>query len=254
MPGQALIDHGRLLEVIGLEAELLSSAAHALPGETPVPTCPGWTVAETVRHVGSVYRVARSWLRRGHGPSRWQDTPAPGQTAEEYLREGLTALAAELERHDPGDRAATWWPADPTYGFWTRRMAHETTVHRADVELAGRTGFSPIPEDVAVDGVDEALALWFGQRLPMLGLSGTRSSTVAVTTGEHHWFTRAGPSETIAWRCSEDETRHADATVSGDAADLYLWLWGRESFLTVTTTGSLDAGSQLWALLRLATR
>ncbi len=30
----------------------------------------------------------------------------------------------------------SWWPADQSVGFWVRRMAHETAVHRWDAEGA----------------------------------------------------------------------------------------------------------------------
>ena len=259
MSGQSVIEHGRLLEVLGIEGELLADLAHRTPDGTPVPTCPGWTTGELTRHVGSVYRATLAWLAEGARPRRWQREPGEGQPAEEYLREGLAALRAELERHDPAERAASWWPADPTYGFWRRRMAHETTVHRIDLQRAAATPFADtpddIPDDVAVDGVDEMLCLWFGQRLPMLGMTGTRTGSVAVRTAGHNWIARAGTTETVAWRCSARETEHADVVVTGRPAEVYLWLWGRAGPWSLDSVdGDHDAAGQLWALLRLATR
>ena len=60
--------------------------------------------------------------------------------------------------HAPGDHAATWWPPDQTVGFWLRRMAHETSIHRRDVESAVGAE-TPVAPDLAVDGIDEVLAL-----------------------------------------------------------------------------------------------
>ncbi|PXY19767.1 maleylpyruvate isomerase family mycothiol-dependent enzyme [Prauserella muralis] len=254
MPGQALIDHGRLLEALGYEVELLVEGSRSAPHDLPARTCPGWTVGEVVRHVGSVYRVALAWLTESRQPRDWQRAPAPGQTVENYLRQGFVDLTEALAWHAPGERAATWWPADGTYGFWTRRMAHETTIHRFDVEDAAAMEHAEIPGDIAVDGVDEALALWFSHRLPKLGLSGTHTASVAVRTGGHTWIARAGPAETVAWRCSDQEAARADAVVSGDPVLVYLWLWGRERLGAVTVDGDDDAVGQLWALMRLATR
>ncbi|SFQ34515.1 TIGR03083 family protein [Amycolatopsis arida] len=255
MAGQAMVDPGRLLEVFGTEGERLAATAHVTPPDVPVPRCPGWTSGELVRHVGSVYRVVLGWLAEGRRPREWQHAPRPGQSAEEYLREGLAALRTELGRHDPDERADTWWPADRTYGFWRRRMAHETTIHRIDLQYAAGAEPDAVAEDVALDGVDEALALWFGQRLPMLGLTGTRPGAVAVRTGGHTWLTRAGPTETTAWRCSAAEARRADAVVSGTPQQIYRWLWGRAGPWSITVErGDHDAVGQLWALLRLATR
>ncbi|MEU6644164.1 maleylpyruvate isomerase family mycothiol-dependent enzyme [Saccharomonospora sp. NPDC046836] len=254
MPGQTLIDHGRLLDAFGHEVELLVDAARAAPPDVPVPSCPRWTLGEVVRHVGSVYRVVLAWLVEGRRPREWQRDPAPGQTVENYLRQGFADLKEVLTWHDPGERAATWWPADHTYGFWCRRMTHETTVHRVDIEDAAGVERAEITDDIAIDGVDEALALWFGHRLPLLGMTGTHPGSVGVRTGGHSWIARAGPAETIAWRCSDEEASRADAVVSASPATVYLWLWGRQRLGAVDVDGDDDAAGQLWALLRLATR
>ncbi|GAB3571932.1 maleylpyruvate isomerase family mycothiol-dependent enzyme [Amycolatopsis endophytica] len=254
MAGQALIDHGRLLDVLGIEVELMMSTALSAPADTPVPTTPGLTIGEVIRHVGGVYRVATGWMTEGHRPRGWQENPAPGQSGEEYLREGLASLHRELTSHDPAEYAAGWWPADRTYGFWCRRMAHETTVHRIDLQNAANRIVDEVAEDVALDGIDEILALWFAQRLPMLGLSGTSTGTVGIRTGGHNWIARAGPGETIAWHCSAEEAGRADGLVTGSPMAVYEWLWGRRGHDAVTWQHSDDAIGQFWALLRLATR
>ncbi|WAL67370.1 maleylpyruvate isomerase family mycothiol-dependent enzyme [Amycolatopsis cynarae] len=254
MAGKALIEHGRFLEVLGIEVELLAEAARAAPVDTPVPACPGFTIGEVARHVGGVYRVARRWLTDGEAPREWPRNPAPGQSIEDYLRTGLAELLGELSGHDPREGAAGWWPQDQTYGFWMRRLAHETTVHRYDVQEAAGTPVTPIAEDLATDGVDEALAVWFGGRLPMLGLSGTTGRSVAVQVAGHQWIARAGPGETEARRCSAEEAAQADGLVSGSPMPVYLWLWGRQGHQSVTWDGDEDAIGQFWALLRLATR
>jgi uncharacterized protein (TIGR03083 family) len=254
MAGQALIDAGRLLDAIGIEMELLVEAAHEADPETRIPACPGFTVGEIIRHLGGIYRVARLWTTEGRAPWEWQQNPGPGQSTEDYLRAGLAELLGELTTHNPDSRAAGWWPADRTYGFWSRRMAHETTVHRFDVQEAVGMPITEIAVDFAADGIDEALTVWFGQRLPMLGLSGTTTSSVAVQTGGHHWIARAGPGQTEAWRCSAAEAERADGVVSGSPISVYLWLWGRRDHRWVTWAGDPDAIGQLWALLRLATR
>ena len=43
--------------------------------------------------------------------------------------------AMHAARFDPAAPSWTWWPDDQTAGFWLRRMAQETAVHRVDVEL-----------------------------------------------------------------------------------------------------------------------
>lgn len=255
MAGQAIIDQGRLLETLGVEIEAVTQAAHSVEYSTPVPTCPGWTVWEVLRHLGSVYRVVRSWIVNGRRPSDWVRSPESSQPVVDYLRAGFDELYAELAGCDPGQHAATWWPADATCGFWRRRMLHETIIHRVDIQTASAVEVSGIADDVAVDGIDEILTLWFGQRLSMMGLTGTRDCSVAVHAGGHHWLAIASPKETVAWRCSTAETQRAEIAVSGAPAEVYLWLWGRAAPGTVTVEGpDEEAAGQLWALLRLATR
>ncbi len=168
-----LIDYGRMLDVIGIEGELmLGMAASALPSaaHAEVPGCPDFTLEETLRHVGSVHRVTRLWVRDGHRPQQWQRSPVDEDLIG-FVRTGLSELLMELGRHDPAEPCDTWWPADRTHGFWRRRMAHETTMHRVDVEAAAGGPVHAIDQDVALDGIDELLFLWFGHRLGELRMS-----------------------------------------------------------------------------------
>jgi uncharacterized protein (TIGR03083 family) len=245
---------GRLLEVLAAEGGSLAEVVGGASAGAPVPTCPGWTIGETATHVGSVCRMVLAWLIEGDRPKTWSRDPPPGQSSLEYFREGHRALLEHLAAHDPEEPAPTWWPEDRTYGFWIRRMAHELTIHRVDVQSAAGAVVAEIDDDIAVDGVDEVLALWFARKLPMLGLSGTKAGSVGVRTGGHHWIARAGPGVTTASRCSAVEAAAADALVSASPMKVYLWLWGRTSLTSVTVSGNHDAAGQLWALLRLATR
>jgi uncharacterized protein (TIGR03083 family) len=254
MNGRALVDYGRLLDVIGIEGELLAESALGARPELSVPGCPGLTLSETVRHTGSVYRMVLAWLRDGRRPGQWQRAPNEGDDVSEFLRSGLRELLAELAAHDPAEECSTWWSLDTSYGFWRRRMAHETTVHRVDVQGAAGVTVHPVADDVAEDGVDEVLTLWFDHRLTVLGVSGTRPGDVAVRAGERTWMTRAGPDGTAAWQTTASAAENADAEVTGSPMNVYLWLWGRVSDRAVHSSGDPDAVAQLWALLRLATR
>ncbi|MQA62523.1 MAG: maleylpyruvate isomerase family mycothiol-dependent enzyme [Actinophytocola sp.] len=254
MSEQVLIDHGRLLDALRIEVDLVIDAGQHAQYDTRIPACPGLTVGETMRHLGSVYRMVESWLLDGKRPGEWQREPAPGEPVASYLRNGFDALVGEFESRDPHAPAGTWWPRDQTVGFWRRRMVHETTIHRTDVQGAAALVVTEVDADVALDGIDEVLLLWFGHRLGVLGVSGTREGSVAVCAGEQVWFARAGPSYAEARRGDESDVAVADARVSGSPMQVYRWLWGRIATNQVTTDGDDDAVAQLWALLRLATR
>lgn len=254
MSQQALIDQGRLLDVLRVEVDLLIDASHQGYSDTRVPACPGLTIGGTVRHLGSVYRMVVSWLSGGERPGKWQRDPMSGQSLESYLRAGFDQLVREFEGRDPDAPAGTWWPEDQTVGFWRRRMVHETTIHRTDVQSAAGIALTDIPDDVALDGIDEVLLLWFGHKLGVLGLSGTRTGSIAVHPGGRTWLARAGPSLTEAARIPDGADVVADAHVIGTPMQVYLWLWGRVPTSSVITEGDEDAVAQTWALLRLATR
>ncbi|RKT53323.1 maleylpyruvate isomerase family mycothiol-dependent enzyme [Saccharothrix australiensis] len=251
---RGLVDYGRLIETVAAEAESLASAAEGQRPERQVPACPGLNLGETARHVGSTYRMVTAWLREGRQPVAWQQDPARGQTLSDYLREGVEPLVDALSEREPDDPCETWWPAERTCRFWARRLAHESTVHRMDVQAAAGLPLGPVPDDIAEDGADEVLSLWLGHRLDVLGVRGTREGTVAVRTGGRVWITRTGPEPATTWEASPEEAASADADVSGPPVRVYRWLWGRIPDREVETTGDHDAIAQLWALLRLATK
>lgn len=255
MAGQAVIDQGRLLETVGIEIEALVRDAHPGRRALPVPTCPGWTVTDTLRHLGSVYRATRSWLVDAPSAAERNSAPTDEQSVVDELRAGFGELHAELSDRAPEEHARTWWPADATCGFWRRRMAHETTIHRVDVQTACAVRVSAVADDIAVDGIDEILTLWLGRRLSLMGLAGTRECVVAVRAGGCHWLVTVSPDRVSARRCTSAEAAGAHVTVSGTPERVYTWLWGRAAPGTVAVDGpDEDAAGQLWALLRLATR
>jgi uncharacterized protein (TIGR03083 family) len=251
-----LIDYGRMLDVIGIEGELiLDMAATALPdaAHAEVPGCPDLTLSKTLRHLGSVHRATRLWVRDGHRPEQWQHAPSDGDLVD-YVRTGLRELLAELERHDPAEPCDTWWPADRTHGFWRRRMVHETTVHRVDVEAAAGGPVASINPEVALDGIDELLFLWFGHRLGELQMSSSRQGAVALTAADRRWLAIFEAGRPVARRVGEAEARAADAMVSGTPTEVYLWSWGRLPDQSVRISGDLEAVAHLWTMLRPATQ
>lgn len=251
-----LIDYGRMLEVIGIEGELmLTTASTVLPefADAEVPGCPGFTLGETLRHVGSVYRVTTQWVRDGQRPAQWDRSPLDDDLVG-FVRTGFDDLLTELVRHNPDDHADTWWPDDRTHGFWWRRMTHETTVHRVDIQAAAGGPVNIIDQDVALDGIDELLFLWFGHRLAELKMFAPWQGSVALSAGDRYWLAIFDRGRCTARRVDEAGARTADATVSGSPGEVYLWTWGRLPDQSVRVAGDFDAVAQLWALLRPATQ
>lgn len=91
-----ILDESRFLEVVGIEVETAAAATHPADGVTPVPTCPGWIVAEVVRLLGSVFRVARLWLAGGARPWEWQ---AQSERPEDTGRSDVTVCGDPVQTY-----------------------------------------------------------------------------------------------------------------------------------------------------------
>ncbi|HEY8216799.1 MAG TPA: maleylpyruvate isomerase family mycothiol-dependent enzyme, partial [Acidimicrobiia bacterium] len=151
-----VLDPAAYLAAIRDNARVLVDAAEAAGLDARVPTCPDWDVAELLAHIGRVHRWAASNTTRspdaGYAAPDVEIPPPRGRAA--WVRVGAAELVAALER--PADDPAWTWMAPSTIGFWQRRQAHETAMHRVDAESA--TGApQPIDAALAADGIDE----WF---------------------------------------------------------------------------------------------
>jgi uncharacterized protein (TIGR03083 family) len=214
-----------------------------------VPSCPGWTVRDLVAHVAEVYEHKMACTALGHAPDPWPpDWPADREPIE-WLRDAHRRLLEMFDRSGPATPSATWWPPDQTVGFWARRMAQETAVHRVDAESAiGRP--RPVDAALAVDGVDEVLIIrlagdWSDE--PDDAATGQR---VAISTGGRNWLaTLDRVSVTIA-----EDGGVGDAMLGGDPSDVLLWLWGRSTNEQIVRSGDEEALRLLRSRLVLATQ
>ncbi|NUU20376.1 MAG: maleylpyruvate isomerase family mycothiol-dependent enzyme [Streptomycetaceae bacterium] len=209
---------------------LAESAATGL--DTPVPSCPGWTVADLVGHTGAVYLTATEWLRIGHRPDG-PGASAPTTDVLAWYGEALTELRAELARRDPGEPAFED-EGDGAVGFWYRRLAHEAAMHRTDVEMAVGTP-APIDMDLAVDGIDEALRVLLPLRYDAAGPDLAVGRTVGVHCHHHNWRLTLHLDGVEVSR----SPGFTDAAVRGEPGDVLLYLWGRRPGTVVSRTGDM---------------
>jgi uncharacterized protein (TIGR03083 family) len=230
---QPRFDHDRYCDHLALEIPRLSAAIAALEPATPIPTCPGWSASDLGRHIGGVQRWA-AHLVAVSAPERIPrseldlDEPGDDHSCAAWLAEGGPAVVASLRAADPA--TPMWaWGADKHARFWSRRMVHETTVHRADAELAA--GRRPaIDTAVAADGIDEFLdnlpqAAYFAPRVTELRGDGSTIHFHAVDSpdGQGEWTVRLQP-DGFTWEPGHGK---ADAALRAETADLLLLLYGR---------------------------
>lgn len=212
-----------------------------------VPPCPGWTLLDLLHHVGTVYYSVRSHLDRGVATRPEQDPRETlgelptGREAIHWWAGEYQQLALLLETVDPQLPAWNWAPAPKQAWFWHRRMAHETSIHRWDAQMAlGHA--EPIEPKLAADGVAEVLDSWLpaGRRKGPSDRSGVVRLT--ATDVEQEWFVRLRGEgiallDTDTWLDHDDpDTRVAAA---GTVSDLVLALFGRVPFEVMDVAGDL---------------
>ncbi|MGN9785434.1 maleylpyruvate isomerase family mycothiol-dependent enzyme [Nonomuraea sp. ZG12] len=225
-----------------IENETARLAKLTTAPETPLPTCPGWTLADLITHLGTLHRwVTHLVTTRAQEPVRSRDVPnglAEGEHGDQaWLTSGMAEMVRTLRATDPDTPLWTWGPGGRA-GWWARRMAYELVVHRVDAELAA--GLEPVVEPaVAADGVEEFLgnlssAGWVTRRLAALdGMAGATFHLHATDTQGEWTFVPAADGG-ISW-----ERGHAkgDAAVPAPAADLLLLVYGRRPADGLTVHG-----------------
>ncbi len=249
-PGQ--LDFEAYLDAVSEDVERIGVVAASVGGLT-VATCPHWTVEDLLDHVSGVYRrflaqvLARdpsTFTRSGAGAAL--ATPGLGLGARiERFEEDWHTLRRALADVGPDSPCWNFTGTDLETSFVARRMAHETSVHRIDVELtAGRAG--RVEREVALDGIAELLEVGLPRALrnardaedtpdtPPAALAGTlclvardaeAAFVIEVHGGVLRWRRGRGPAEVVA---------------VGDASDLFLFCWNRADTRALEVTGDAD--------------
>jgi uncharacterized protein (TIGR03083 family) len=233
----ATLRHDRYLDALIAQSALFADALIGAELRQRVPTCPEWTLQQLVEHVGRVHRQARAIVTRDAtappdpGELDVVATPEDPGSLGTWLREGAGELGDAMRVAGP--ETLVWMRGDQrSVGSLARRMAHETAVHRADIELALGREFT-LEADLAADAISEWLGL----------LSSTKAGEVrpefAALRGEgeilHLHSTDPGLGEAGEWIVRRTpsgpvwEHGHAkgDVAVRGAVVDLLLVLMRR---------------------------
>ena len=131
----------------------------------------------------------------------------------------------------------TWFEPDHTARFVSRRVTHELAVHRFDAQ-ASRGICTPIPTEVAVDGINEVLDVLVTAREHSREGSG-RVMTLRSTDVGTEWILTLAPDRIEVERRSDDQppSDSGDMVVSGTASDLELTLYHRPTLSPVDVHG-----------------
>ncbi|MEV0800823.1 maleylpyruvate isomerase family mycothiol-dependent enzyme [Kribbella sp. NPDC050281] len=197
----------------------------------PVPTCPKWTLADLVDHVGATHRMVAMLVGEQLAePSRAfaAYVPAPADSAQwgAWMVEG--AAAARRAVAAVGVDAPVWDPSGAAAGvaFWSRRLFGEACVHRADAAAALGRRYELVPESAVA-----ALEDWL-DTMTSRGYWENRPDFATAMRGDGqslHFHATDAPGEWLARREAdrvvlEHTHTEADVTLRGPAADLLLVL------------------------------
>ena len=216
--------------------EAAAQAVLAHGWAAPVPGCPGWRLADLVRHVAEVQHFW-AWVVRTRAPEP-TDRPHLPQHPEDELLGYVAAQHAELETAlagaDPAEEVWTWAPQRDV-AFVLRRQVHEAVVHTVDAEQV-LGDVRQVPTAVGLDGLDEWLEVMVPGALPD-----------GPPAGAHPVLFHAVDAD--ARRTLFPGTRPFPiAALTGTAGDLLLTVWRRLPLEVLTVDGD---GLQAAAMIGL---
>jgi len=166
---QETLEFPVLLRLIDERSTAFRAAITSAPDlDLKVPTCPEWTLLDLAQHLGAVHRRWAAIVTAGPA-----DTPPAGSATERtadapkeraallaWLAESTRQLLDALREAGPDRGCWAWWDGSrspKTSGAVARHQVQEAMVHTYDAQITLGTP-EPLPEEAAVDGVEEFLA------------------------------------------------------------------------------------------------
>jgi uncharacterized protein (TIGR03083 family) len=212
--------------------------------DAPVEHCPGWSVADLVRHLTEVHwfwgTIVAERLDAPPEESRRPPRPTDDALVDEFVA-GAQRLVQALREADQAAHVWTWASWQQDVAFVTRHQVQEAAVHHWDaVHAVG--GDLEIAPDVAADSVDEFLHFSVASEddpddPPDSALDGSLALR-CLDTGD-------------AWTLTDGSRRGTARVTTGvgdgapvleaPASDLLLWLYQRKTLDTSTLGDDLVA-------------
>lgn len=216
--------------------------AHRIDPSTASPSCEGWDVAALLAHLGGVH----GWARGGLADEGRPQTPEPEGQLVDWYEDQARELIESLRAADPEAPAWSFAKNGRNAGFWIRRQAHETEMHRVDLALAD--GEHPAYDgELAADAVSEVFDVF----LPRLHAKEAIAVTaplrfVASDTGDQ-WLLQPSDEPGV---CAYTHTRlqgdeEVACTAMSSASDLATGLWGRTPYDLWGVSGDRSVLDQL---------
>ncbi|MBT8240023.1 MAG: maleylpyruvate isomerase N-terminal domain-containing protein [Acidimicrobiia bacterium] len=221
------LSRDRYLSQVSDESACLLATDAANLG-TPIPHIEGWTVGDVIGHTGWVARyVTLLQSATPDEPVSRSAVPNPpaGTEVLAWTADAVADLIEALKRSDPDTIRPSFVGPVPA-AWWVRRMAHELSMHRWDVDSASGTA-GPIDPAVSADGIDEIFEVFVPTRMRFEALAANGETMHLHSTdkedGAGEWSATLLP-DRVEWDHSHSK---GDVAVRGSASDLLLVMWSR---------------------------
>lgn len=237
--------------------ERLAECVGASRSDAVVPTCPGWTVADLVSHVGQTLHWVSDIIERrivdpSELPTEMATVPSDPDDWPAWLTDGA-ARAAGACSDEALDATVFNAAGDERTGgeFWLSSLLNEAVVHGADAAFAAGRDYA-VGSDIAAALISNHLTMltsptWAVQRSESANaLRGTgetlrwRATDELAVGGVGEWFIERGP-DGAGWQARSGD---ADVSVEGPARSLLLVLTRRRRLTDeadhVTVRGDSD--------------
>ena len=224
-----------LLRLIDERSTAFRAVVRSAPDlDVPVPSCPGWTLADLAQHIGAGRRswaatVAAGAAATGRVLPDPEEATAPRDRValDAWLAASTQQLLDALAEAGPDRPCWTWWGASQspqTSGAVARHQLQEVAVHTWDAQLAVGAP-QPLPPQVALDGVEEFLSTCVATTSPWPYEPAT---VVYRATEGAAWRLGLSAEGARAERLAgADGAWEPDVTGSATASDLVLLMYGR---------------------------
>lgn len=198
-----------------------------------------------VRHMAEVHTWAAQAVVTApeDGRPEWPKAPRDFDEVLSWWDNGLSLLLERL-RETPVDRPAWTFDNSSRAAFWSRRQAHETSIHRLDAELASGHELPALVFDpeFAADGIDEYLTVLVARRIELGSpVSATGRLLVHAADAGRTWEVRLTEGKPLVITALQDSAVDADATLAGGADAIYRAVYARPNHAIVSGDESLLA-------------
>lgn len=195
--------------------------------EAEVPHLDDWSIRTVIEHMSNVLQFASCAMVADLDqlPSRSEVPTAPaGVGLLEWFQSSVELATQTMDDLDLTKTVPTWSGPQPA-PWYGRRLAHEISIHRWDVQAAIAEPDS-IDADLAVDGIDELLEIVAPDRIDyeLLAAAGQTLHLHATDHDEGEWLV-AFEQDNFVWEHSHTK---ADVAARGPASALFLMMWGRK--------------------------